>query len=75
MLDITRRVAPSACASFENHLLGGLRFSRSEVEELRKRLAVSDGANRPAPKEGGSPPLAGRDLERFEAKLATGRQA
>jgi thymidylate synthase (FAD) len=63
MLDLTRRVAPAATASFENHLLGGTRFSAAEMAELRRRL---DGGSDPA--------LAGKDLERFEEKLGSGKQ-
>jgi thymidylate synthase (FAD) len=63
LLDLARAVAPAACGSFENHLLGGTRFSAEEMSELRLRLAGS-----PA---GG---LAGRKLERFEEKLRSGRQ-
>lgn len=57
MLDITRRVAPAATASFENHRLKGLHFSGAEAAELRSRLA-------------GEPSmLTGKELERFEEKL------
>ncbi|MDA8412027.1 MAG: FAD-dependent thymidylate synthase [Treponema sp.] len=76
MLELTRRVAPAACASFENHLLGGVRFSRAEMEELRRRMAEEGGS--PAPKSASvgteGAPFGGRDLERFEAKLRGGRQ-
>lgn len=63
LLDIVRAVAPIACASFENHILGGSHFSAEEMAELRRRLAGADGAG-----------LAGRKLDRFEEKLRTGRQ-
>ena len=72
MLDITRRVVPAACASFENHLLGGVRLSRSEMEELRRRLEAGSLDNQDMPKGDASKTLSGRDLERFEAKLKTG---
>jgi len=72
MLDMTRRVAPSACASFENHLLGGVRFSTAEMEELRRRLGYE--GDSPAPAKAGGKAFGGRDLERFEAKLKAGRQ-
>jgi thymidylate synthase (FAD) len=65
ILDIARAVAPAATASFENHLLKGLRLSGRELEELRRRLA---GAADP---EAG---LKGKELERFEEKLRSGRQ-
>jgi thymidylate synthase (FAD) len=38
MFEITKKVAPLACESFENHLLGGVRFSRTELEALKKLL-------------------------------------
>ncbi|HUX43042.1 MAG TPA: FAD-dependent thymidylate synthase [Rectinemataceae bacterium] len=75
MLDITRRVAPAACASFENHLLGGLRFSRSELAELRRRLGTIAPEESDDMKRERNDSLAGRDLERFETKLNTGRQS
>jgi len=77
LLDIARRVAPAACASFENHVLGGTRFSAEEMAELRRRLAsanapIGEGAAPGAAcPEGG---LTGKKLERFEEKLRTGRQ-
>lgn len=57
MLEMTRKVAPAACASFENHELGALRFSAGERAELKRRLA------------GEAPGLSGRERERFEEKL------
>jgi thymidylate synthase (FAD) len=62
ILDIARAVAPAATASFENHLLKGVRFSGRELEELRRRLAGADSA------------LKGKELERLEEKLKSGRQ-
>ena len=72
LLDITRAVAPAACASFENHVLGGARFSAEELAELRLRLAGAAATDEGAP--GGRPRLSGRKLERLEEKLRTGRQ-
>ena len=63
MLDITRKVAPRCCESFERHIMGGTRFSREELAELKRRLGLADG-----------PALEGKALERFEEKLKTGRQ-
>lgn len=57
MLELARRVAPAACASFENHILGGLRFSAAELGELGRRLRGEKGG------------LSGKELERFEEKL------
>lgn len=70
LLDITRKVSPAACASFENHVLGGTRFSAEEMKELRKRLAGSECGTAPEAKAR----LSGRPLMRFEEKLRTGRQ-
>ena len=62
LLELTKRVAPRSCESFERHILGGVRFSNQEFEELKKRLEG----------EGGS--LSGKVLERFEEKLKNKRQ-
>ena len=56
-------VAPAACASFENHVLGGARFSAEEMAELRRRLA---GDGRPA--EG----LVGQEAGALRGKAADG---
>jgi thymidylate synthase (FAD) len=70
LLDMTRRVAPAATASFENHVLGGARFSAEELAELRRRLAgQSEGAQ-----TAGEAQLLGKKLERLEEKLRSGRQ-
>ncbi len=65
ILDLARKVAPAATASFERHLLEGVRFSGPELAELRRRLANATG---------GPEALAGKELERFEEKLRSGRQ-
>jgi thymidylate synthase (FAD) len=62
MLEITRKVAPRCCDSFERHVLGAVSFSREEFAELKRRL------------EGGGGTLEGKNLERFEKKLETGKQ-
>lgn len=70
LLEITRKVAPRSCASFETHILGGVRFSADELAELQRRLAEKT-------KEAGAtttPVLSGKALERFEEKLRKGRQ-
>jgi thymidylate synthase (FAD) len=74
ILGITRAVAPAACASFENHILGGTRFSVEEMEELKLRLAdaSTEDAAKSAPKL--AQRLSGKKLERFEEKLKSGRQ-
>ncbi|MDR0761230.1 MAG: FAD-dependent thymidylate synthase [Treponema sp.] len=62
LLEITRKVAPRCCASFENHRLGGVRFSRDEFAELSRRLGMAGEA-------AGETLLEGKVLERFEEKL------
>ncbi|MDR2484511.1 MAG: FAD-dependent thymidylate synthase [Treponema sp.] len=58
LLSITRQVAPGCVESFERHILGGLRLSKDEAAELRRRLGF-----------GGESGLTGKELERFEEKL------
>ncbi|GHV76007.1 flavin-dependent thymidylate synthase [Spirochaetia bacterium] len=60
LLEITKKVVPRCCESFERHLLGGVSFSKEELAELNKRLG-----------NGGEPTLSGKALERFEEKLRT----
>lgn len=72
LLDVTRAVAPAATASFERHLLNGVRFSEAEFAELRRRLAPAD----PDADRGsgtGVTALKGKELERFEEKLRSGK--
>ncbi|MDR0589109.1 MAG: FAD-dependent thymidylate synthase [Spirochaetaceae bacterium] len=70
LLDITRKVVPRCCESFERHILGGVSFSRDEWAELRRRLAQApEGQTDP-----GEKPLQGKALERFEEKLRGGKQ-
>lgn len=57
LLDITKKVAPLAAASFENHIQHGVSFSGEEMEALRAVLAGKESS------------LAGKKQERFEAKL------
>ena len=63
LFDITKKVAPRCCASFEEHVLGGVNFSRSEFAELQQRLGRQKNET-----------LSGKALERFEEKLQSGRQ-
>jgi thymidylate synthase (FAD) len=65
LLEIAKKVAPRCCDSFERHTLRGVRFSGEELAELKRRL---DG------KSGESSGLSGKELERFEEKLKSGRQ-
>ncbi|MCL2318536.1 MAG: FAD-dependent thymidylate synthase [Treponema sp.] len=69
LFDIAKKVAPRCCASFQRHILGGVRFSGEELAELQKRLAANgrDSA-------GEANALSGKALERFEEKLKSGRQ-
>jgi thymidylate synthase (FAD) len=62
LLEITKKVAPRCCESFERHIFGGVSFSREEFAELKQRL------------DGGAGALAGKALERFEEKLRSGKQ-
>jgi thymidylate synthase (FAD) len=62
MFAITKKVAPLACESFENHLLGGVRFSKTELGALQNLLAGKPSG------------LEGKAQERFEAKIQEGRQ-
>jgi thymidylate synthase (FAD) len=64
MLDIAKKIAPRCCESFERHIKGGVRFSQEELAEIRRRLN----------NEAGESILQGKDFERFEEKLRTGRQ-
>jgi len=62
LLDICRCVAPLATQSFEKHILNGTRLSCNELEAIRNLLQG---------KESG---LQGKELERFETKIKTGKQ-
>ncbi|MDH7483117.1 MAG: FAD-dependent thymidylate synthase [Spirochaetales bacterium] len=73
ILEITRKVAPAATASFERYMLQGVRFSGPEMEELRRRLGLvqASEAEHDAISSRG---LTGKDLARFEEKLRSGLQ-
>jgi thymidylate synthase, flavin-dependent len=62
LLEITRKVAPLAVSSFENHIQKAVSFSGEEMEALRRRL------------NGQECELSGKKLERFNEKIATGKQ-
>lgn len=62
MLDICRKVAPLATASFERHQKNGVTFSGEEMSALRDLI------------QGKPLALEGKAKERFEEKIKTGRQ-
>ncbi|GHV85760.1 flavin-dependent thymidylate synthase [Spirochaetia bacterium] len=64
LFDITKKVAPRCCASFADHVLGAVHFSRTEFAELQRRLGGGDFPVK----------LEGKALERFEEKMQSGRQ-
>ncbi|MDR2404661.1 MAG: FAD-dependent thymidylate synthase [Spirochaetaceae bacterium] len=73
LLDITRKVVPRCCESFERHILGGVVFSKEEFAELKRRMGgmgESSGEGEQARETG----LTGKALERFEEKLRYGRR-
>jgi len=76
ILDITRAVAPRAVESFERNTLSAVRFTGAEMAELKRRLAGrSAGGDVAGSVAGGETPLLkGKELERFEEKLRTGKQ-
>ena len=62
ILEICKKVAPMATESFINHMAGGVSFSGEEMEALRKIM------------NGEENPLTGKKLDRFNEKIATGKQ-
>jgi thymidylate synthase (FAD) len=76
MFDLSRRVCPTATRAFEEHVRGGVRFSRTEFEALRNVLEGGSGpdlrsrAERAAEGAG----LSGRAASRFVEKVVSGRQ-
>jgi thymidylate synthase (FAD) len=66
LLDISRKVAPRCCESFERHILRSTSFSKEEMTELRRRLGNGVGTGSDAS------PLEGKALARFEEKLSKG---
>jgi len=69
VFNITKKVTPRCCESFERHVLSGVRFTGDELAELRRRL--NGDSQLDCPQDG---TLTGKELERFEEKLKTGRQ-
>jgi len=75
IFEIAKKVAPCCCESFERHTLRGVRFSAIELEELQRRLTLKTGTVDTAGDQNNNASiLSGKDLERFEEKLKTGRQ-
>jgi len=70
ILDLTRAVAPVAVEAFENHLLGGVRFSRQELEALRSVAQGNAEALDAAMGDG----VGTKAKERLWVKLREGRQ-
>ncbi len=62
LFEICKTVTPLACESFERHQLGGVNFSKDELEALQNLLAGKDTG------------LSEKDLNRLNEKLKTGRQ-
>jgi thymidylate synthase (FAD) len=78
MFEIARKVSPEACASFERHLLGGVRFADSEFAALRSMIGAPGGDTdefearaRAAAEAAG---ISGKAVDRFVAKLRGGGQ-
>jgi thymidylate synthase (FAD) len=74
LFDIAKKVAPACCASFEEHILGGVKFSKSEFAELKERIKTDDDGTRQKGGEAKQTSLSEKALARFEEKLQTGRQ-
>jgi thymidylate synthase (FAD) len=87
IFEITKHVCPAACESFENHVLGSVRFSRTEWAVLQDLLSgAGAGVDLAAGDEAGAggtsviaeaaerAGLSGKPLERFLEKLRTGNQ-
>ncbi|MDR2842896.1 MAG: FAD-dependent thymidylate synthase [Spirochaetaceae bacterium] len=59
LFDITKKVAPACCDSFQRYHLDAVSFSKDELAEIKRRIT----------NQNSSPLLQGRALELFEAKL------
>lgn len=76
IFEITRKVCPAACSSFENHVLESIRFSGDEWQALRLLLgdAVTPRGEVAARAAGERAGISGKALDRFVEKLQSGRQ-
>ncbi|MEE8440285.1 MAG: FAD-dependent thymidylate synthase [Spirochaetia bacterium] len=74
MFEITRQVCPAACASFESHLLGSVRFSAAEWRALQEVLGDKSAGGQGVADSAGRAGMKGKELDRFQVKLRTGRQ-
>lgn len=61
MLEIVKKVCPLACDSFQRNIQKSILFTDQEVLEIKTRLSGRPGV------------LKGKELERFEEKLNTGK--
>jgi thymidylate synthase (FAD) len=64
MFDIATRVCPAACASFQEHILGSVKLSRSEFELVRQ-MSDDDTVRRLAAESN----ISGRALDRLIEKM------
>jgi thymidylate synthase (FAD) len=72
---ITKKVCPAACASFETHILGSVRFSSEEFEAVRELLGAEEGGLEARAREAGARAgISGKAVDRFLAKLKGGGQ-
>ena len=70
MYQIAQKVAPAACESFASHQLGSVRFSAAEFAAVKS--IMDQGKDPAAAAEDAG--IAGRALDRFIAKLDSGKQ-
>ncbi len=76
IFEITRRVCPIATEAFEEHIRGGVRFSRSEFAALRRLLAPADDGTeleRQVREAAAAEGVEGRGADRLVDKILHGR--